>query len=203
MRERPFTNLFALVEQLAENLLPYFDKPFAFFGHSMGAMIAFELTRRLRETSGKQPVHLFVSGRRAPQIPGEDEATYNLPDGELVEELRRLNGTPKEVLDNPELMQIMLPFLRADFEIVQTYAYSHGEPLTCPITAYGGMEDHEEHRAMLEGWREQTTADFILRMLPGDHFFLHSSEALLLKTLAQELEKIARAVALRTRRSSF
>jgi medium-chain acyl-[acyl-carrier-protein] hydrolase len=184
--EAPVTDLFTLVEMIEPALLPYLAQPFAFFGHSMGAMISFELARTLRHKHGLQPLHLFVSGRSAPQLPVE-ETTYNLPEPEFAEELRRLNGTPPEVLLHAELMKLMLPILRADFELVQTYLYKPHPPLDCPITAFGGWEDNNVSRASLEAWREQTTSDFSVRMLLGDHFFLHSARPYILNVLKKEL----------------
>ena len=188
--EKAFTRMEPLVEAIASAILPYLDKPFAFFGHSMGGIIGFELARRLRGEYGLKPEQLFVSGRRAPQIPSTKPVTYNLPEDELIEELRRLNGTPKEVLEHPELLSLLLPVLRADFEVIQTYQYIEGPPLDCPISAFGGLEDADVGRDKLEGWREQTTAAFALRILPGDHFFLHSSRATLLRILSQEIGQV-------------
>jgi medium-chain acyl-[acyl-carrier-protein] hydrolase len=190
LREAPFTNLVPLVERAAVELAPLLDKPFVFFGHSMGAMISFELARRLRSDHRVEPAHLFVSGRRAPRIPIEDAITYNLPAPEFIEELKRLNGTPREVLEHPELMQLMMPILRADFEISQTYRYQASSPLTCPITAIGGIQDDEVPREYLQAWRDETASSFKLRMLPGDHFFLQTSESLLLGILSRELQDI-------------
>lgn len=187
IRETPFTQMTPLVESLAEGLSTYLDEPFAFFGHSLGALVSFELALKLQRETGKLPLHLFVSGRRAPCIPRQDPITYNLPDEEFVEELRRLNGTPKEVLDHSELMQLMLPVLKADFEISETYKHTGGQLRHCPITAFGGKQDEEVPPHYLEAWREHTTGPFKQRMLPGDHFFLHASEQLLLAALNQEL----------------
>lgn len=187
LSEAPYSNLFTLVEALGEVLLPYLDRPFAFFGHSMGALIGFELAHLLRDANKPEPTQLFVSGRCAPQAGKKDDPTYKLPEAEFIEELRRLKGTPAEALEQPELMQMMLPILRADFEICQTYEYSHETPLTCPIKAYGGLQDDEVSREDLEAWSRHTTASTRLRMFPGDHFFLHSSEQALLQTLARDL----------------
>lgn len=189
MAEPALTNIRHLVEAAAPALMPYFDRPFAFFGHSLGALIIFELARRLRATRGMSPTRLFVSGRGAPQIPREQDLSYNLPRAEFVEMLRRLNGTPEEVLNHPELLEIMLPLLRADFEANETYTYVQGQPLDCPITAFGGLQDSEVSREALEGWREQTSSHFILSMLPGDHFFIHSAQPLLLQMLSRELHE--------------
>ena len=194
LHEPPFTRLTTLIEATAEGLLPLLDKPFAFFGHSMGAMISFELARLLRKEHGLMPLHLFVSGRRAPHVPESDPPTYNLPDAEFLKELRRLNGTPQEVLEHTELIELMMPLLRADFEVVQTYHYAPGPPLDCPITAFGGLQDVEVRREYLDGWHNYTTVAFTLRMMPGDHFFLHTAQRLLLQILAQELQRIASVV---------
>jgi medium-chain acyl-[acyl-carrier-protein] hydrolase len=189
MREAPYTALMPLVQATSDAILPLLDRPFAFFGHSMGAMIAFELARQLRERSSLQPVHLFVSGRRAPQIARAPRVRYDAPEPEFVEELRNLEGTPPEVFDHPELMQLMLPLLRADFSVVHTYTYTPAPPLDCPITAIGGLEDEEANREHLEAWREHTNADFKVRMLQGNHFFLNTERALLLRVIAQELRQ--------------
>jgi len=123
LSEPPFDRLTEMVEALARELMPYFDKSFAFFGHSMGALISFELTRWLRRHNKTMPSHLFVSGRRAPQVPEPVAPTGNLLEQEFIERVRQLNGTPKEVLDHPELMQLVIPLLRADFAVCETYKH--------------------------------------------------------------------------------
>ena len=187
MREPAITDLGALVRALAEALETSLDRPFAFFGHSMGALICFELARNLRERGGPQPVHLFVSARRAPQLTNTQRITHDLPEPEFVEELRRLQGTPSEVLAHPELMQLLSPLLRADFAVTETYAYAPGPPLNCPISAFGGLQDEETKREELEGWKEQTTERFKLRMMPGNHFFLNDSREPLFRSIAEDL----------------
>jgi medium-chain acyl-[acyl-carrier-protein] hydrolase len=167
------------------------DKPFVFFGHSMGALISFELARQLRRDYGKQPIQLFVSGRRAPQLRDRDLPTNTLPESDFVAELRRLNGTPAEVLENGELLQFMLPILRADFAINETYEYLPERPFSFPITACGGLHDDEVSRNDLEGWKEQTDASFVLRMFPGDHFFLNAYQPLFLRALSYDLNHLA------------
>lgn len=192
LKELPFTNLLTLTRELAPFIRPFLDKPFAFFGHSMGALISFELTRHLRRESAPVPLQLFLSGRSAPQLPDVDPRTFDLPEEEFKQELRRLNGTPQEVLDHPELMHLMIPLLRADFSVCQTYEYENGPPLDMPITIFGGLEDYDVPRDYLEAWREHTSAAFKVRMLPGDHFFLNSQQALLLNTLSQDLGALVR-----------
>ena len=193
MSERARPRLSSLVEEIADAVRPLLDIPYAFFGHSMGAAVAFELARALREAGAGEPAHLFVSGRRAPHLPSTQAPTYDLPDAELLEEVRRLEGTPPEVFEHPELMQLMLPLLRADFEAIETYSYTPGPPLTCPVTAFGGLRDTELSREQLEAWREHTTGRFSLRMLEGGHFFIHDARRPLLDIIAYELGRTAQA----------
>jgi medium-chain acyl-[acyl-carrier-protein] hydrolase len=189
MLEPAFTKLGDLVTELTKGLLAYLDRPFAFFGHSMGALIGFELARRLRAQHGLMPSHLFASGRYAPQIEASHRITYNLPEDELLAELRRLNGSPDEVLEHPELMQLLLPIIRADFQLVQTYDYQPELPLSCGITALGGLKDPDVSREHLDAWREQTTGTFAIRMFLGDHFFLQTAQSTLLRMIHQDLKK--------------
>ena len=188
LHETPFRDYTALIPALVQGLAPYFDKPCAFFGHSMGAVISFELARYLKRVNGIEITHLFVSGRRAPQIPDTDPYTFNLPEPEFLEELHRLNGTPKEVLAHAELMKLMIPLLRADFELIQTYSYVPGPLLTCPITVFGGLGD-EETPDTLNPWREQTEGPFSLHMFPGDHFFVNTAQRQLTEVIARKLLK--------------
>jgi medium-chain acyl-[acyl-carrier-protein] hydrolase len=119
------------------DIFPYLDRPFAFFGHSMGGIISFELARHLRRKHGIEPDHLFISGRRAPQLPEEDPQIHELPEREFLAEVERLNGTPKEVLANAELQEIIVPLLRADFAACHTYTYLPG-PLCAPLSPFPG-----------------------------------------------------------------
>jgi medium-chain acyl-[acyl-carrier-protein] hydrolase len=192
LREPLIDRLPPLLSALMEQLAPYLDKPFAFFGHSMGALISFELARLLRREHQRGPEHLFVSGHRAPQKKREEKRTFELPQAEFIEELRRLNGTPREVFEHPELIDLMTPVLRADFAISQTYEYVDESPLDCAITAFGGLRDVDVTREHLEAWGTQTTGDFTVRMFPGDHFFLNSARASLLQTLSLELRRRSR-----------
>jgi len=185
--EPTLTRIEPLVEAIAQALLPHLDKPFACFGHSMGGLLGFELVRYLRRNHGFSPIHLLISGHRAPQVPAPNPPIHALPDPALREKLRHLNGTPAAVLNHPELMQLFLPVLRADFAIVETYRYSPEPPLKCPLTVLGGLQDPEVHPDDLRAWQNQTTAAFTLKLFPGDHFFLHSDQLHLLQYLAQAL----------------
>lgn len=178
--ERPYTSLAPLVDALANAITEYLDRPFAFFGHSMGATVAFELAQVLRAKHDTEPSRLLVSARSAPHIPERKPPTYALPDDKFIDELRRLNGTPKEVLDSTEFVEFILPVLRADSELIQTYRYEQKPPLDCPITAFGGLEDAEVPLEDLRGWSEHTKGAFALKTFPGDHFFLHAFQRELL-----------------------
>jgi medium-chain acyl-[acyl-carrier-protein] hydrolase len=196
MRSVPFTRLEPLVSAIAQGLtgqsaavlLPYLDKPFAFFGHSMGGLICFEVARLLRRNYKKNPVHLFISGRSAPQIAARKPPIHTLPEPKFLEEIRLLNGTPEAILENTELMQLLVPILRADFSVLETYEYVPAPPLECAIAAFGGLQDQEVNIRELEAWHEQTTISFELQMFSGDHFFLHSAQHLLLHSIAQKLK---------------
>ena len=194
LAEAAFTSLEPLVQAIADALLPHLDKPFTFFGHSMGGLVCFELTRILRRNYNLNPNHLFVSGHRAPQLPAPDPPIHNLPEPEFLTELRQLEGTPRQVLENVELRQLLLPTLRADFTVVETYAYTAEPPLDFPITAFGGLQDREVDCNQLDAWREQTNAAFSLYMLPGNHFFLHSAQSRLLTLLSQKLHLVVSEV---------
>ncbi len=189
--EPPFKQLRPLVDALADALRPFFDRPFAFFGHSMGALVAYELTRRLVRDGGPAPLHLFVSGREAPYFPNERPLRATMPEAEFRAELKRLGGTPREVLENKEMMDMLTPLLRADFSVIETHVYEAGSPLECPITALGGQDDPDVKREGVEGWRTLTKAAFQTRILPGEHFFIHTAEARVLRLLGDELRTLA------------
>lgn len=185
--ELPFTRLSSIVPPLVQALQPYLNLPFAFFGHSLGATLSFEVARQLCRRNDPSPIHLFVSGSSAPQIPLRNPPIHQLPETEFKAELRRFNGTPEAVLENEELMQLLLPLLRADFAAHETYVYTADAPLSCPISAFGGLQDTEVSHDDLAAWQEQTRSIFTLRMFPGDHFFLHSARKLLLQSMSQDL----------------
>ena len=187
LMEPPISQLSLLVEALAEALGPLLDKPFALFGHSLGSLVSFELARQLRAKYRARPIRLFVSAGPAPQIPHRGLPIHDLPEREFAAELLRLNGTPGELLNHHEFMDVVLPSLRADFALYESYRYYPGPPLNCPISTFGGLSDQKVSHNDLEAWRDQTSVSFSIRMFPGDHFFLKTTQALLLRTLSQEL----------------
>ena len=191
LREPAFERPGPLITSVADALQPWMQEmPFVFFGHSMGAMIGFELTRVLRRRGRTLPLHLFVSGRRAPQLPARDEPIHDLPEPEFIERLRELNGTPEEVLQHAELMKLLIPLLRADFAVNETYEWVEEAPIDIGISAFGGLADIDVSRDDVEAWSVQTRGRFRMRMMPGDHFFLHPQKDLILESVARDLAEI-------------
>jgi medium-chain acyl-[acyl-carrier-protein] hydrolase len=187
--EPPITCWDDAIPRLAEGLMPAMDRPFAFFGHSLGAALAFELARHLRRDRLPGPVHLFVSGRKAPHLRREEPPTYNLPRAQFLHELTRW-GTPDSVLNNPELLDVFLPLLRADFGLSEMHVCRPEAPLATPISAYGGEHDEHVLPAQVDGWREHTSAGFRRVLFPGGHFFLNEHRADLLSEFGRELQAI-------------
>ena len=183
--ERSFDRMAPLVEALGRAIEPHLTAPFAFFGHSMGAAIAFELARHLRRRGLPAPAALFVSGARAPRFRRDYTPPADPEDAQLLEELRRLEGVPPEAFADAGLMKLILPALRADSALYRHYIYTEEPPLACPIRAYGGLDDPNVSRAQLEAWAEQTSGAFALEMLPGGHFFIRSEA--FLAALARDL----------------
>lgn len=187
LRETPLRRIPEVVEALLGVTAPLLDRPFAFFGHSLGALVAYELARTLRERGGPQPVHLFASGARAPHMPLPEDPAHVLRGDAFLDRLRRLGGTPPEVLAHRELVELFTPMLLADFEMSETYGTEAPDPLDVPLTALGGTEDAEVSLARLEPWREQTTAAYDLRLYPGGHFFIHTEQADVLDAVGEAL----------------
>lgn len=187
LSEASFTRMLPLVNELGEALVPFLDRPFIFFGHSMGAIVSFEIARWLRRNRKPTPDTLFVSARRAPQIPDKSAALHLMSDAEFITEIRHLSGTPPELLDDPHILRMILPALRADTELCETYQYTSDVPLSCPIVAFCGQDDAEETPERMQEWAAQTTANFHLHVLAGDHFFIHSSECELFELLRNEM----------------
>jgi medium-chain acyl-[acyl-carrier-protein] hydrolase len=184
--ETPFETHDEVVAELA-GALPDDDLPLALFGHSLGALIAFHLARELRRRDRPAPRLLVVSAREAPQLPHPGEHVHALPDDGVVDAVRRYGGTPAEVFEEPELVELALPSLRADFRISETTEYVPEEPLDLPIVAIGGIDDPDVTREDLEAWREQTAAGFRMQLFAGGHFFFEAAEPAVLQLLAREL----------------
>ena len=190
LREELFTAIPPLADQLLAEFKELLDRPFALYGHSLGATIAFEVARSLRRAHLAQPVHLFVGASPAPQLPWRHGLLRDLAEDEFIRALEaRYAEMPKPVMDDPQMRALLIPVLRADVTMVETYQYASEPPLSYPITAYGGTQDRAVLQNELEAWKEQTTKEFRLHLLDGDHFFLQGQKSALLNSL-----KIALAV---------
>ena len=177
-----------LLDALAPALTPCLDRPFAFFGHSMGAVICWELARRLRDDAGLQPVRIIVSGSRAlhyhESCPPD---RLDLSEPALIDKLRRLNGTPRELLDSRQFRQTFLPAFRADVSLFAGYVHTGGEPLDCPVSAFGGTEDPRVREEHVRAWAELTTGSCEVTMFPGGHLFLNESRSSVVRSVARAL----------------
>jgi len=185
--EPTHTRLDALVPAIFDGLGDVFERPFGLFGHSMGALIAFELARLLRRRGAPAPRLLCVAGHRAPQLPRCAPPIHALPEDEFAARLSEINGTSDEFWRETELRELFTPILRADLELAETYSYTPEAPLDCPVLALGGSEDGTLTSTELAAWRAQTSAPFRCRMLPGDHFFVRGAKAEIQRELADEL----------------
>lgn len=186
LREPAFTRAPELCQRLVAVLAPYLDRPFALFGHSMGGLVAFELTRQLR-AEGRLPVRLLVSAHCGPRKAYCLPPVSTMSDRDLLGMLRRMGGTRDEVLDDGDVMKLMLPLLRADLSICESYRYAAAEPLACPISAFGGILDEYVRRADVLAWAAETRGGFQARMFPGGHFFLDDARPRLLQAIADDL----------------
>jgi medium-chain acyl-[acyl-carrier-protein] hydrolase len=187
--EPPLTSMADLVEALLPATRALQDKPVAFYGHSLGALVAFELARHLRRQGLRGPVHLFVSGRRAPQTSPNRPSIYQLPDPEFQQALSRHyeGGIPAAILEEPDMLAVVLKILRGDFSILDTYRYAAEPPLDCPISVATGDQDTSVSADEAQDWAQQTIAGFRLRTFSGGHFFINTMRPRVSEALAEDL----------------
>jgi len=174
-RELPLTHIGMIVDTLLNELQAELDAPCAFFGHSMGAVVAYEICRTLAKRGAASPRRLIVAGRRAPHLTPIHPPLHSLPHDELIAELYRLNGTPSEILKDAGVLELVIPILRADCQAAETYSPEIFPLLDCPISTFGGVADRDVTSDALAAWRDLTHGPFKARMFPGDHFFIHSA----------------------------
>ena len=188
-KDAPFTSIVDVEQTLGPLLAPLLDRPFAFFGHSLGSLLAFDLARYLRRQYNVLPVHLFVSATQAPHTRLFNAAITDLPDDLFLDQIvHRYNAIPPMILDEPEFLQLLLPTMRADFRMVETYTYKEEAPLVCPITAFGGRADERIPIESLRAWKEQTSSTFALKMFDGGHFFLRAERKSMLEMISSVLQ---------------
>lgn len=182
-KDKPYVRMGDLITDLENSISCLLDKPFIFYGHSMGSIIVFELIRKMIENNRSMPKHIVVSGRRAPQIGYNEPQIHKLSESDFIAKLKEYNGTPQEIYENKELLDLVLPILRTDFEMLETWEYIEKDPFSIPLSVCGGVEDDRAPRDMLEAWGAHTTASFDCQMFKGGHFFLETDKEEFLKYL--------------------
>ncbi|MDK1314036.1 thioesterase II family protein [Pseudoalteromonas ardens] len=189
MTETAYTDMQHKVDELLTHQAYITEKPFAFFGHSLGSRVIFETTKRLVALGAPLPVHLIASGSRAPHTNSNKTQTYHLPHDEFVAELLKLNGTPKELLEHKELMELLIPLLRADFQIAECYQ-AQPVSLPCPITVFHGYDDIEISAEQLHGWQDLSKHKIDIHYFNGGHFFINQCKEEVISQVNQVLRKI-------------
>lgn len=186
--EPPYHSLPDLVAAIADELIPRLPAPFAFLGHSMGGLVAFELTRLLAQRIWKLPVHLFVAGVSPPHVP-RTARIHQLPDRQFIAALCAYGGVPRAVLDHPEFLTLLLPVIRNDFRLYEEHVLLPSSVLPVPITAFGGLQDHKALPHNLHAWALHTSGSFTGHLLPGQHFFLFDSGPQVAARILSELQR--------------
>lgn len=176
------------LDRLAAGVAAWIDRPYALYGHSVGARLAFDLAREFRRRGRREASLLCVSGCPAPQLPVATPEDSELDDESFIRRVTGLGGMPPTLLENAELRELVLPALRADFAYVDRYRYHPEPPLAVPLHAFGGRDDPEAPAESVRAWQSQTSAEFRCSILPGDHFFLHSAASRLLPLLAESID---------------
>lgn len=185
--ESPRSDLCALARELADDLRPAIDRPYVLVGHSLGAWLAFELARELRRRRRRLPELLVAAAARPPDTPLPESPVSALPDDELLATVdERYGGIPPAIRDCAELLQMLMPALRADLQMVETYSYTHEPALEVDTLALGGVDDPAVSATQLNGWRRHTSRGCSVRLFPGDHFFLFRGDRRATRTGATE-----------------
>jgi surfactin synthase thioesterase subunit len=189
LSEPSFTDSQELVEKMTEVLADECDIPYAIFGHSMGAVLAYEFAQSLQRRGLPPPVCLFVSGRVAAHLKLPARPVHALPLQSFLSELEvRYGGLPRELLQDQEMLDFYLPILRSDLQLIETYQYKSKPPLKCSVVVSGGIEDKSIWLEGLEAWRQHTVGGFTLHRYDGGHFYLSGeSKAPLLAMVREQL----------------
>ncbi len=191
LAQSPSRRLTDAATAVAGELAPMIDKPMVLFGHSMGAILAYETARLLEQMKSRPLAGLIISGQGAPSLQSSTQrCRYDSGDDALLADLHRLNGTPAELLADRALMAAYLPTLRADYEVLDTYQWARGARISCPVIAYSGLQDSEVTAATVAGWEQMTTASYVERWFEGEHFYLFDNQHSVLPTLVQDVMRL-------------
>lgn len=191
LRERPIHSLEAIVGEVLRHIVAYLDRPAVFFGHSMGALVAYEVARGLASSGAEGISALVVSGRRAPHLPDPDPPIHGLGDAEFVDRLQhRYGGIPEEVRRHADVMALLLPGLRADVTALERYAHEPGIVLSCPVLAFGGRDDARVPSSDLAAWEHVTSGPSAMRLFRGGHFFVQTESAAVVEVVSMTLASV-------------
>ncbi len=192
LKEPAITDLPVMLHRLGEALAPYLGEPYAIFGHSMGALLAYELMDCFARAGRPLPAYLFVSGRQAPHVDREapSQPVERLSDADFLRDIALANAGSRVGVDHPDLAALVLPVLRADFLLCQSYRAVRRPPFPVPLAAFGGLDDPAVDRTALEPWAEHTTRSFSLHMFPGNHMFVHGAAAQVHRMVSEKLAAI-------------
>jgi medium-chain acyl-[acyl-carrier-protein] hydrolase len=186
INEAPYTQLSQLIDDLIRYITPFTDKKFAFLGHSMGSLISFELTRKMRLMQNLSPIHLFLLAGSAPHL-YTYEPIHHLEENDFIEEVRKFNGIDEIIINNKDIMRSFLQILKADFKLVESYNYIVDDPVDCSISVFGGISDPFVNRENLMSWKDHTTNNFKIRFFQGDHFFLKNNVDEIIRNIHEDL----------------
>jgi surfactin synthase thioesterase subunit len=187
IRERPIDRFEELLPRVFAAVAPFADRPFAVFGHSLGALVGYEVARLFGDSPVGAPARLFVSGRRPPHLPGRLRPRHTMADGDLLGLLDGLGGTPSGLLTRPEVAELFLPSLRADFQLNETYRHRPQPVLACPVSALTGRADPEVDRAEMAQWAVVTSREFRMRTFAGGHFYLQGAPDPVVAAIREDL----------------
>lgn len=191
--EPAHTAMKPLISDLLPRITDLLNVPYIFFGHSLGSRVAFELMHRCHEANLPLPVHFIASGSRSPDKGDETDITYNLPEDEFIKTLKDMNGTPEQILQNKELLELFIPLLRADFQLGETYCFQHQKQFNCPVTVFGGSDDKDVSIEHLNGWDKFFVDSAKVQIFPGGHFFIEENQQLVLERMNVIIQKALRA----------
>lgn len=190
LSEPPAATIQNLATLTARGIAAHFDRPFVLFGHSMGALISYEVARALRHLGLRQPDALLVSGYGGPHLPDTRSPIHSLPDAAFKDAVVALDGTPQDVIENIELMELLLPLLRADFKLVETYEHGSEAPLDVPIFVYAGSNDRDTPQEALDGWVHSTSRPVSITLFDGGHWYLRDHATALVDQIRRDLQTL-------------
>lgn len=187
LNEAAWNNYPALTHYLSDEIARSASQPYAVFGHSMGALLAFGIAQQLRQMRAAPPVALLIAGCAAPSRQDSERYSKILTEADLIADLNQQGGTPEEVFNSPEFLAMTLDLLRIDYQVCESFQYTRQIPLTAPIHCFGGKSDTTINTASLSAWRQESSQLFTLDWFEGGHFFLRQSEAWFLQVLTKRL----------------